>query len=84
MIENRLSTLLGARRKSIADLARESGLAYRTCYELWAGRSRRVDFATLDALCRTLGVTVCDILDYQPDAARGETTDEGHQRMRAA
>lgn len=71
MIENRVSTLMGTRRIGITDLARETGIAYNTAYSLYRGTGRRVDFDTLNKLCRYFGVEVCDILVYVPDQDTG-------------
>ena len=67
MIVNRVSRLLGDRRESVADLARGAGLAYKTAHEMYNGKSRRVDFETLDKLCTYFGVGVGGILEYVPD-----------------
>lgn len=67
MIVNRVSRLLGERRESVADLARGTGLAYKTAHELYNDKSRRIDFDTLNRLCGYLGVGVGDILEYVPD-----------------
>jgi len=68
MIENRLSRLLGERRMSISELERQTGIPYTSLHALYHGTSKRVDLATLDKLCRALGVSVGDILEYR-DAA---------------
>jgi len=65
MIENRLSRLLGERRMSVSELQRRTGLAYTTLHGLYHGRTDRIDFDTLDKLCRALGVSVGDILEYR-------------------
>jgi putative transcriptional regulator len=67
MIVNRLSRLLGERRMSVMELKRQTGLSYVTVHNLYSGKSNRVDFDTLDKLCRALGVGVGDILEYQPE-----------------
>ncbi len=74
MIENRLSRLLGERRMSISELERQTGIPYTSLHALYHGTSKRVDLATLDKLCRALGVGVGDILEYR-DAAK-VTVDE--------
>jgi putative transcriptional regulator len=66
MIMNRLSTLMGARRLTMLDVARMSGLNYRTVRELYHARARRIDFETLDKLCAALEVGVGDLLEHQP------------------
>jgi putative transcriptional regulator len=68
MIVNRLSRLLGERRMSVRELQRRTGLSYVTVYNLYSGKSNRVDFETLNKICRALDVQTSDILEYQPDA----------------
>jgi len=67
MIVNRLSRLLGERRMSVRELQRRTGLSYVTVYNLYSGKSTRVDLETLNKICGVLGVTTGDILEYQPD-----------------
>lgn len=67
MIVNRLSRLLGDRRMSIAELQRQTGLSYVTLWNLYQGKSTRVDFETLNKICRALDVQTGDILEYAPD-----------------
>lgn len=68
MIFNRVSRLMGDRRIGVTDLSRLTGLSYSTCYALYADRTRRIDFGTLDALCSYFGCGVGDVLEYLPDA----------------
>jgi putative transcriptional regulator len=65
MIENRLSRIMGERRLSIAQLARESGIAYSTLHPLYTGKAKRIDLKTLDRLCDALDVSVCDVFERQ-------------------
>lgn len=67
MIVNHLSRLLGERRMSIAELQRQSGLPYVSLFKLYHGKSGRVDFGTLDAICRALGVGIGELLEHRPD-----------------
>ena len=66
-IRNRLSRVMGERRLKIQDVAARSGLAYTTVFALYHDKARRIDLATLDALCRTLRVQVGDLFEYVPD-----------------
>ena len=66
-IVNNLSREMGTQRLSVQEVARRAGLHYNTVYELYHDRSRRIDFETLDKLCRALGVGVGDILEYRED-----------------
>jgi len=65
MIVNRLSRILGERMMSIAELQRQTGLSYVTLHNLYSDKSQRVDFKTLDSICRALSVQPGDILEYQ-------------------
>jgi putative transcriptional regulator len=64
MIECRLSTILGAKRLKQADVLRATGLAKGTITALYYDRATRIDFSTLDKLCRFLGVQPGDILAF--------------------
>lgn len=65
MIENRLSRILGERRMSIAELERQTNVPYTSLFELYHGRAKRIDLKTLDRICKALGVTPGDILEYR-------------------
>jgi putative transcriptional regulator len=67
MIRNRLSTLMGTQRLTQRELQRRTGLSYTTVNELYHDKAKRLDFATLDKLCRALGVGVGEILEYDDD-----------------
>lgn len=73
-ITNQLSAIMGARRITQSELQRQTGLHYTTINDLYHDRSRRLDFDTLDQLCRALGVGVGDILEYR--AAPANVTGE--------
>lgn len=66
MIVNHLSRLAGERRWNIKRIADEAGLSYSTVHDFYRGKSRRHDEEVLDKLCRALGCTVGEILEYQP------------------
>lgn len=74
MIVNRVSEVMGRKRLTIREVARRSGLAYATVQGIRNDSSKRVDLATLDALCRTLEVSsLCELLDYRPISDSGES-----------
>ena len=77
MIINRVSRLLGERRQSVADLARATGIAYSTAYALYRGEVKRIDFETLDRLCRYFGVSTGEIFEYVPNAEVADTQKAG-------
>ncbi len=68
MIENRVSTLLGSKRASIRDLARQAGIAYGTAFALYHGNTTRIEIDVLDKLCAYFGCTPCEVLVYTPGA----------------
>lgn len=72
MIVNRLSRILGERRISIAELQRQTGLSYVTLHSLYSDKSTRIDFETLNKICRALDITPGDILEYAPDPVVAE------------
>lgn len=72
MIVNRLSRLLGERRMSIAELQRQTGLSYVTLHSLYSDKSTRIDFETLNKICKALSIQPGDILEYATDPASGE------------
>lgn len=52
---------------SQSELARRTGVSFTTINAIAQGHTSRVDLATLDALCRVLTVTPCDLLKYVPE-----------------
>ncbi len=66
MIQNKLSELMGARRLKVQDVARGTGLAYKTVWKLYHDRNDSFDREVLSRLCGYLGVGVGDILVYVP------------------
>lgn len=72
MIVNHVSRAMGAKRLTIREVARRSGLAYATVQGIRNGTSRRVDWATLDALCGVLEVeSLTELIEYR-HPAQGE------------
>lgn len=67
VIVSRLSRLLGERRMSVQKLAEQSGVSRRALHDLYHDRSTRIDYETLDRVCRVLGVGVGDLLERVPD-----------------
>lgn len=67
MVTCRLSTLCGAHRVSVAELARATGLARSSLMALYHDTPARYDRDTLDKLCRYFRVPIGDLLLYIPD-----------------
>ncbi|MCX6020626.1 MAG: helix-turn-helix transcriptional regulator [Chloroflexi bacterium] len=53
---------MGERREGVTDLARATGIAYTTAYALYKGTVNRIEFNTLDLLCRHFGVSPAEIV----------------------
>jgi DNA-binding Xre family transcriptional regulator len=69
MIESRLSTVLGARRRSVAEVARACKVSRGALHRLYHDRTWKVDLAVVDALCRELRCQVGDLFVYRDDDA---------------
>lgn len=65
MIKCHLSTLMGERKLKIADVARDIGVHRNTITLLYYEKAKRIDFDVLDKLCKYLGCTVSDILEFK-------------------
>ena len=67
MIQSRLHSLLGDRRMKLAELQRQTGVSYGALHNIYHGKSVRIDYETLNALCRALDCVPGDLLEYVPD-----------------
>ena len=67
MIRIKLSTLLGERRITQAELARKTGIRPATINELYHEFSVRVNFEHLDKICEVLDCDITDLLKYEPN-----------------
>lgn len=67
MIYSNLAVLLAEKKLKVIDLVRITGLSKTTLYKLYNGESIRIDFETLEKICKTLNVDVGDVLQYRPD-----------------
>ena len=72
VLTNRLSRLLGERRLSISEAARQSGVSYKTVFDLFHDRTTRVDLGTIDKLCRALKCTPNDLFEFSPEPPDGD------------
>lgn len=57
-----LSTLMGGKRYTIADVHQKTGLARKTVSNLYNDKATRIDFDTLAKLCEALDCTVGELL----------------------
>lgn len=67
MIINRFPVILAEKRLRVADVVRATGMSKTTLHKLYNDDSSRIDFETLDKLCRFLEVQVGDLLEYKSD-----------------
>lgn len=58
---------MGERKLKISDVARDTGINRGTLTRLYQETVERIDVDAIDRLCRYLGVTVADLLEYQPE-----------------
>ncbi|PKI02501.1 helix-turn-helix transcriptional regulator [Glaciecola sp. 33A] len=63
MIKCNLSGLLGAKRLKIADVVRETGINRGTVNRIYHETTTRIDYDTLERLCRYLDCGVGDLLE---------------------
>ena len=66
MIKCHLSRLLGERRVKISELSRDTGINRGTLTRLYHETAERVELDVLDGLCRYLGCTLGELLEYVP------------------
>lgn len=77
MIINHFSEILGRKRLTQRDVVRGTGLAINTVAGLYRDESKRVDLETLDKLCKFLGVTIGELLEYRDDEKEVNNASEG-------
>lgn len=64
MIINKVSTVIGARRMTVAEVAKKAKLSYEAVSRLYEDTSKRMDFDTLNALCEVLDCQPGDLFEY--------------------
>ncbi|MCQ1061168.1 helix-turn-helix domain-containing protein [Photobacterium sp. DNB23_23_1] len=67
MIKCHLSAIMGAKRLKIADIVRDAGINRNTVTRLYHETNNRIDFDTLEKLCRYLDCQVGDLLEVIDD-----------------
>lgn len=67
MIRIRLSTLLGERRMTQADLARRTGIRPATINEMYHELVERVNLEHLDKICEVLDCDLSELIIYEPN-----------------
>jgi len=66
-----LPELLARKRWRMADLHRETGIAYSSIHALGNERNKRIDLRHLALICCALDCRPGDLLEYVPDGADG-------------
>ena len=69
----RLRELLEQRGMAQTELQARSGLGYSTINALYHGKTERVEFGTLEAICAALDCGVGDLIEYVPEKKRGRS-----------
>lgn len=67
MIKCHLSTLLGAKRLKISDVVRDAGINRNTVTRLYYETNNRIEFETLERLCRYLDCQIGELLEIVDD-----------------
>ena len=67
MLKNHLSKLMGEKRYSIVEVSRRTGLTTSTISNLYNDKVKRLDFDTLEKLCKFLNCNTQDLIEYIPD-----------------
>lgn len=67
MINIRLDYLLLDKRMKLKDLAEATGIALNNLSVLKTNKARAIRFSTLDSICKALGCTPGELLEYIPD-----------------
>lgn len=67
MVRCHLSRLMGEHKLKVIDVARETGLHRNTVTLLYKETAARVDFETMDKLCKLFNCQIGDIFEYLPD-----------------
>lgn len=71
MIQIHLKELLKERDMTMADLSYDTRIGRSSISHIARGDAKAIGLETLDRICRSLGCTVDDILEYVEDEANG-------------
>ena len=67
MLKNHLSKLMGEKRYTIIEVSRKTGLTTSTISNLYNDKVKRLDFDTLEKLCKLFNCQPNDLFEYIPD-----------------
>ena len=64
MVKCNLSSLMGRDKKKIQDVCNETGLARNTVANLYNEKATRVDYNTMEKLCKMFNRTIGELIEY--------------------
>lgn len=67
MIRCVLGKIMWERKLTNAQVAEMSGVSRNTISSLVNEKNQRIDYPTIDKLCKALNLTVCDLIQYFPE-----------------
>ena len=67
MLKNHLSKLMGEKRYTIIEVSRKTGLTTSTISNLYNDNVKRLDFDTLEKLCKLFNCQTNELFEYIPD-----------------
>lgn len=68
MLENRIGALLKIHGRSVTDMARATGLAYDSAWNLANDKVKRIELNTIEKLCEFFNCQPGQLLVYTPPA----------------
>ena len=71
-IECRLSVLMGEKRYNMQNVMDKSGLDRTTVSNLYHDRLKRIDYGTLDKICKLFECTPSDVLRFTNDEEKND------------
>ena len=63
-IRSKLAILMGTKRYNIQDVYEKTGLARSTIANLYHDKTQRIDYDTMDKLCKLFECNVGDLIEY--------------------
>ena len=61
---------MGERRLSIQDVHEQTGLSRNTISLLYNEKVKRIDFDTMEKLCKLFNCSLADLIEYIPDTEK--------------
>ncbi|MBG1273266.1 helix-turn-helix transcriptional regulator [Lactobacillus paracasei subsp. paracasei] len=69
-MNNDLEAIMGDRLVTITDVYKATGIARSTLVQLYYRRAKNVNLVTLKTLCDYLGVSLSELIEYNPSTQR--------------